>query len=344
MEFMLGLEARTARNTWTVAVVLSALWLLFTAREAIFVFIIAIFLAYIITPLVDFVDRRSRGKLPRWAALVIVYILLIGFLVTAVMTIGSRVANQAGTLASRIPQLLQDRSATLPLPSWLEEFRPAIETQVRTQVGTLADYTLPVLQSAGKGLLAGLGNLLYVVLVPILAFFFLLDAEGLRGNLVEIFHAPAHQKIIGRVLEEVHVLLGHYIRALCGLASSAFVFYYLFFEITNVPYALLLALVAGFLEFIPVAGPLTGSTLATVVAASSGYPHWGWMIIFFLVYRLFQDYVIQPYLMSSGVELHPVAVLFGVLAGEQIAGVPGMLLSVPVMAIFRIFWRLAVRG
>ena len=166
----------------------------------------------------------------------------------------------------------------------------------------------------------------------------------MRGSLVEMFPSPKHQTMLDRVLKEVHVLLGHYIRALFGLASAAFVFYSIFFEIAGVPYALLLALMAGFFEFIPVAGPLAGATIATVVAAFSGYPHWGWMIVFFVVYRMFQDYVIQPYLMSSGVELHPVAVLFGVLAGEQIAGVPGMLLSVPAMAICRIFWRFAVRG
>ena len=341
---MLALDVRAARITWTVAAVLSALWFLFAAREAIFVFILAIFLAYMIAPVVDFVVRRGPRKLPRWAALALVYVVLIGLLIAAIMSIGWRVADQAAALASRVPQMLQDKTAKLPLPNWLEEFRPVIETQVRTQVGSLAEYTLPALQSAGKSLLIGLAHLLYIVLLPILSFFFLLDAEGMRGNLVELFSSPTRQIKLDRVLEEVHVLLGHYIRALFGLASAAFIFYTLFFEITGVPYALLLALMAGLFEFIPVAGPLAGATIATAVAAFSGYQHWGWMVVFFIVYRLFQDYIIQPYLMSSGVELHPIAVLFGVLAGEQIAGVPGMLLSVPVMAIFRILWRFAVRG
>jgi predicted PurR-regulated permease PerM len=74
------------------------------------------------------------------------------------------------------------------------------------------------------------------------------------------------------------------------------------------------------------------------VAGLSGYAHVSWILIFLIVYRLFQDYVLSPYLMSSGVELHPLLVLFGVLAGEQVAGIPGMFFSVPVIAALRILF------
>ena len=341
---MLGFDQKAAKATWTVAAIAGSLWLLFAAREAILVFIIATLLAYMIAPAVDFLMRRGRGKLPRWAAMVIVYILLLAGLITSGVIVGSRIINEAGSLAVRIPQLLADQSTQIPLPSWLELYRAQIEQMARTQLASLADYALPVLQTAGKSVLTGLAHLLYIVLIPILSFLFLLDAEGIRASLLDVFPGHKQQMLLDRFLEEVHILLGHYIRALFGLAMAAFTFYALFFEITGVPYALLLASLAGVLEFIPVAGPLLGAVTATVVASASGYPHWGWMIVFFLIYRLFQDYVAQPYLMSSGVEVRPVAVLFGVLAGEQIAGVPGMLLSVPLMAILRILWRLSVGG
>jgi predicted PurR-regulated permease PerM len=78
--------------------------------------------------------------------------------------------------------------------------------------------------------------------------------------------------------------------------------------------------------------------IIVVVQAFSGYPHLLWVLIFIVIYRLFQDYVLSPYLMGSGVELHPLLVLFGVLAGEQIAGVPGMFFSVPVIATLRVVY------
>ena len=341
---MLALDPKAAKATWTVVVIVGGLWLVYAAREAILVFIVAVLLAYMIAPAVDFLLNRIRGRLPRWAAVCIIYMILLTGLISVGVTLGSRIVDEAGSLAVRIPQILADKSTRIPLPSWGEIYRPQIEQMARTQLASLADYALPILQSAGKSLLAGLGHLLYVILIPILSFFFLLEASAIRGSILALSQGEKQQEMFDRFLDEVHILLGRYIRALFGLAIAAFIAYALFFEIVAVPYAILLATIAGFLEFIPVAGPLLGAVAATVVASASGYEHWGWMIVFFVAYRIFQDYVVSPYLMSTGVEVHPVAVLFGVLAGEQIAGVPGMLLSVPLMAILRIMWRLSVKG
>jgi predicted PurR-regulated permease PerM len=106
-----------------------------------------------------------------------------------------------------------------------------------------------------------------------------------------------------------------------------------------VPYALLLAAIAGMLEFIPMIGPFTAAVTIVLVAGFSGYPHLLWVLIFLGVYRLFQDYVLSPRLMSSGMELHPLLVMFGVFAGGEIGGIPGTFLSVPVLALVRILYR-----
>ena len=138
------------------------------------------------------------------------------------------------------------------------------------------------------------------------------------------------------ILDDLHILVAQYIRALVLLAIATFVSYSIFLSATGVPYAILLASIAGVLELIPVVGPLTAAVVTLLVSGLSGYDHMLWIVIFLLVYRLFQDYVLSPFLLSSGVEIHPVVVLFGVLAGEQVAGIPGMFFSVPVIAALRI--------
>jgi predicted PurR-regulated permease PerM len=90
------------------------------------------------------------------------------------------------------------------------------------------------------------------------------------------------------------------------------------------------------LEFIPVVGSLVAATVILLVAVFSGFPHVLWIIVFLLVFRMFQDYVVSPQLMSAGVEIHPLLVLFAVLAGDQLAGVPGMFFSVPALAALRV--------
>src|SRR5204863_9412278 len=127
-----------------------------------------------------------------------------------------------------------------------------------------------------------------------------------------------------------------YLRALVLLSIVTFVAFTGFFSLVGVPYVILLAGIAAILELIPVAGPLTAAVVILLVAAFTGYPHVLWIAIFLVVYRIFQDYVLNPYLLGSGVEMHPLLVLFGVLAGEQIAGIPGMFFSVPAMAAARV--------
>jgi predicted PurR-regulated permease PerM len=124
-------------------------------------------------------------------------------------------------------------------------------------------------------------------------------------------------------------------RALLLLAVATFISFVTFLSLMSVSYALLLAGIAGTLEVIPMVGPLAGAAVILLVAAFSGYPHLLGLIAFLAVYRVFQDYVLSPYLMSEGVEVHPVLVLLGVIAGERIAGIPGMFFAVPVIAGLR---------
>src|SRR5204863_3063056 len=129
------------------------------------------------------------------------------------------------------------------------------------------------------------------------------------------------------IAEDLNVLLAQYIRALVLLGLSASISYGVFFSIIGVPYALLLAAIAFPLEFIPMLGPAASATIILIVAGLGGFHNWIALVAFLAVYRILQDYVIAPHLMSTGMELHPLLVIFGVFAGEQIGGVAGAFLS-----------------
>ena len=128
-------------------------------------------------------------------------------------------------------------------------------------------------------------------------------------------------------------------RALVLLGVVAALSYGIFFTIIGVPYGILLAAVAFPLEFIPMVGPLAGGVIVLLVAGLSGFHHLVAIFVFLIAYRLFQDYVVSPHLLSSGMKLHPLLVIFGVLAGGSIAGIAGSFLSVPVLATLRIVYR-----
>ena len=152
----------------------------------------------------------------------------------------------------------------------------------------------------------------------------------------------AHAAFWRHLVDDLDLMLGRYMRSLLILSLAASVAYAIAFSIVGMPYGLLLAGVAGCLEFIPVAGPLAAAVFALAVAALTGFDHLLLLALFLAVYRLFQDYVLNPILMSGGVAVPPLLVLFGLLAGEEIGGIVGIFLAVPVLAIARIVvigWR-----
>jgi predicted PurR-regulated permease PerM len=126
-------------------------------------------------------------------------------------------------------------------------------------------------------------------------------------------------------------------RALLTLCSATFVSYSIFFAIVRVPYGILLAALAFGLEFIPMIGPLTAAAVVLAVVALSGGPLL-MVLIFIVAYRMFQDYFLSPHVMGIGLELHPLVILFGVFAGAEVAGIAGAFLSVPILALVRIFY------
>ncbi len=197
---------------------------------------------------------------------------------------------------------------------------------------------MPILQRAGTQLLTGVGLILPIVLIPILAFFFLKDARTITRSLVGTMDEKQDRVMLRRILDDIHNVLRNYIRALVILALITFAVYSLFLKLVGVEYELLLAGLAGLLEFIPVIGPVVALVMILVVAVVTGSGAVLWIIIFFGIYRVFQDYVVNPYLMKAGLELHPLLVLFGVLAGDQIGGVPGMFFSVPVIAMLKVIY------
>lgn len=298
------------------------------------VFATAIFLAYMLAPIVFLVERFVQKR--RTLALGLVYILLIGALVGIGFALIPRLASEATSLATRLPAVLASgKLATLPLPSWAEPVREQVMEALRREAANLQASVVPFIQRASTEILSGVGYLLPVILVPILTFFFLKDARQIRSALLSAFDNGQHTTA-ELILNDIHVVLRNYTRTLVILAVASFAAWAIFLSAMGEPYDLLLAGVAGALEFLPVVGPAAALVIIMIVCGIAGAGGLIWILCFWALYRVFQDYVLNPYLMSSGVELHPLLVLFGVLAGEKIGGIPGMFFSVPVLAIGRL--------
>jgi predicted PurR-regulated permease PerM len=336
---MLGIDPRTLRVVWTVFLFGLIVATVYFIRETLLLFALAVFFAYMLAPLVQLVQRITPRR--RGLALAIVYIILVGAIVGISISLGSRIAEQATTLVKSLPDMLDPkRLNTIQLPSWLAPLEPLRQRAVeaaQSETSNLQKSIIPILQRASGQILAGLSSAFLIVLVPILSFFLLKDARQISTALIGSFESD-ERTLMRQIVGDIHLVLSKYIRSLVLLAVAAFAAWAMFLSILGAPYQMLLAGICGALEFIPVAGPLVALVVTVLVCGISGFSGILWVIVFWASFRMFQDYVLNPYLMSSGIEIHPLLVLFGVLAGERIGGIPGMFFSVPVIAILKVIY------
>ncbi|MEI9811989.1 MAG: AI-2E family transporter [Acidobacteriota bacterium] len=334
---MFGLEARTLKIVWTVFFFALIAWLVYSIGNTLVVFTLAVFLAHLLGPAAERIEKMIPDEwVSRNLSLGVVYLLMLAGIAAMLVPVITQIGQQAAALAGKLPSTLEEDPLTkLELPTWLEPVREKVIGILHDRLDDFDEKLLPILQGIGSNVAGFLGGVLAIVLIPILSFFFLQDSRDIRTAIIDL--VPGDQRELAEdILQDLHVLLVQYIRALVLLAIVVLIVYGVFLWATGVSYPVLLAGFAAFLEIIPIAGPLVASAIILLVALLTGYAHMWWLVVFLIVFRLVQDYVVSPHLMSAGVEIHPLLVLFGVLAGEQIAGIPGMFFSVPVIAALRI--------
>jgi predicted PurR-regulated permease PerM len=332
---MLGIDQRALKAAWTIFLFALAMVTIYAIRGALATFTLALFLALLLSPVVTFVDHFTSIRVPRTVALAVVYIALIAVFASALIAVGSGIASDARNLAGKLPVDVQgDLLSHVPLPGWLEPARERIGGWLHDRVDELGQNALALAGKAVQQLATGLGAIVSAVLVPILAFFFIMDGKQLRDGVIHGF--PRHRQVlVHEILHDLHRLLSQYLRALVILSVVTFVFYSGFLNITGSHYAVLLGGIAAMLEFIPAVGPFVAMVAIVLVSAFSGYTQWLLLVAFFAVYRLALDYVLQPMLLSAGMRIHPLLIIFGVLAGGEIGGILGIFFSVPFIAALR---------
>jgi predicted PurR-regulated permease PerM len=339
------LDSRTSRVLITALLFALGLGFLYAARRTLIIFLFAIFFAYLINPAVARLEKlvHSRG----WA-ISIIYLLLIIALAIFGFLVGPRIARQSSRLASSLPGLV-DKASTGQLSGQIGQIAERIgsehgwseATQKRIQdfLVSRRDTFAALAQRVGVRVAEAAQELWVLFLVPILAIFFLRDGGNFHEVLVALVQSRSQREFLQDVFQDLNQMLAQFIRAQLTLAALSALTYTSMLGLMRVPYALMLGTAGGALEFVPLAGPLIAGASMMIVAVLSGYPHYALLFLFLVIWRLVQDYVISPRIMGVSVELHPLAALFGILAGGEIAGILGVYLSIPVMASLRIVWR-----
>ena len=332
------IDSRTTRILFTALMFALGVGFLYVARRTLIAFLFAIFFAYLVDPAVSHVAKWTKG---RASAIAVIYVLILAFLATFFFFVGPRIGHEAQKLTESLPSLI-DRvnSGEIVEQIGIEHgMSRATRDQLSAFLRAHTSDLLRVAQKAGIRVAEVAQESWLLVLVPILAGFFLKDGSTFTQVALSFVHTKPQREFLQGVIGDMNEMLAQFIRAQLTLAALSWVAYSSLLGSMKVPYALMLGTAGGILEFIPVVGPLVATILIVGVALLAGYPHWVMVLLFLIAWRLVQDYVVSPRIMGKTMELHPLAAIFGVLAGGEIAGVLGVYLSIPVMASLRIVWR-----
>lgn len=319
------------------------LWLLSELGSVLIPFILAYLLAYLFNPIVDLLFDRFR--VPRWASSLLVTLLIVGIVVLFLLLLVPSIVGELGTLAQRILGGVNELRTWLLNSSFLDTLAAngIIDSKddVAAQLTTLiqdrtADFASQIPVWA-QGLVASIGSLLGAItvaaLIPILMFYTLKDYPDIKARLVDLFPTFGGQR---EYLVTAGGIVGDYLRGQLTISAIAAFLVAIPLALFNVPFALLIGVMAGVLNLIPTFGIVITYTVGITLAALFGDP-WLLKVITVVGVLLFESFleqtVLTPNIMGQKMGLHPVLILLALFIFGYFLGIFGLLIAVPATAL-----------
>ncbi len=319
--------------------VLGLLWLISQAGTGLVPFVFALVLAYLLTPLVD----RLARMMPRAVAILLVYLVVIGILVGAGFLIIPGLIGQINQFAKNSPGYLEQAQGVardlqlqyqqLNLPP---EVQTALENTARNALNNIGGAVQGAVVSTLTTVRSVFSFLAGFVVIPFFLFYVLKDKDRGRAWLKGIIPRQ-WQSDVARMAGIANDILNDYIRGqlilgvVVGIATGAGLF------LVGSPYWLVLAIIAGFTELIPILGPIIGAIPGLAVAAfqPEGLPLVLKVLAVYIVVQQLENNLLVPKIQGDSVKLHPAIILLVLVVGGQVAGLIGLIAAVPIAAIIR---------
>lgn len=333
-------DHRNAQYGRWLAVAAGACGLVYLLSPILAPFLVAAMLAYIFNPLVTRMSRR----LPRTVSVCIALVLIAGVILVLLLVLMPLVTRQVKTIVTQFPQFVDWIKLNLG-PLVQQHFGVELDTAFikewiaghAAEVQGFAVKLLPTLKSGGLALLGLIGNL---VLTPLVLFYFMRDWDAMVAHVSKLVPRQWHGTVSG-ILTEIDAVLGEFLRGQLLVMLLMAIFYTVALWAVGLDYALSVGLLAGCLTFVPYLGVISGVLLATLtgVLQFGDLTHLIWIWVVFVVGNVLEGSVFVPWLVGDRIGLHPVAVIFALLAFGQLFGFTGILLALPASAALLVWLR-----
>ena len=316
-----------------LAVTVFIAWALWEVRDALMLIYISALIAIGLSPLVNELERNRfmRQRVPRWAAILVIYLCIIGALVAVATMVIPAVVMQARDFAREFPRLLHQAQQWLINHGVLTREISAAEAVQQTAPSAAQD-TLGLVANAVLGVIGGVFGLITVL---VLAFYLLVDSSSLILVFLRLFPREKRAQVndaCRRVTNKISAWLGGQLLLAGIIGSTAALGLFLM----GVPFFWVLALIAAIGEMIPIIGPILSAVPAAAVALSVKPTLALAVILFFIAQQQLENHLLVPKIMQRQVGISPVFVIIALLIGGSLLGVIGAILAVPSAAILQV--------
>jgi predicted PurR-regulated permease PerM len=331
---------------WVAAlvVVILALWLL---SEILLPFVAGLAIAYLLTPLTDRLERLGLNRLA--AALLIITLVVLAFVYLILLVIPI-LSSQLSSFIESVPAYVTRLQTLLSDPSrpWIQKLLGAgfstdksISDLVTQGVGWLTSF-LHSMWSGGRALVSVFS---LIVVTPVVAFYLINDWHRMISA-VDGWVPVAQRKTVRALALEIDAAISGFVRGQIGVCLILGSFYAVALTLTGLNFGLLIGLISGLITFVPYVGSMTGLVLSLGVAVVQFWPQYGLILAvlgIFLVGQFVEGYVLSPKLVGESAGLHPVWLIFALLAFGYLFGFVGLLVAVPLAATMGVLLRFALR-
>jgi predicted PurR-regulated permease PerM len=328
-------DRRTLNILLTSLLFAVVVFTLYVAHTVLIIFSFAILFAYLIDPVVQFLQKHSLFfKNLRGPHVAEVYLAFLLFLALVGHVFAPRLISFNSKLLRVAPALVESLSTGEIATTIGDKYgwSDSEKLHLKEFLQNHRDQTSRVVQSAERFTSNALAVL---VVVPILAIFFLADGRHMAEAAIQAVSSGSDRQAFSEIATELNTGLKRYIRAKVTLGVCSFAFYSVALLLLGFPHAIALGLLGGVLEFIPVVGWMI-SAAAILLVGYFTHSHLIWMVGLLGVWRVFMDYFISPRVVGENLEIHPLLVIFAVMVGGEIGGIVGIYLSIPLMVVIRV--------
>ncbi|WP_093794676.1 AI-2E family transporter [Sporomusa acidovorans] len=328
-----------------IVILVLALYMLSQITPIYLPIIAAVIVAFVLNPfvnaIVDIPLGARRHHLPRGIAILLVF-LLAGLLLTLVTTfVLLPFINEFNKFVVDLPRLIikiRDLTLLIEQQANLAQVPDNVRQLIVNGLGEAASYAVSLTRNALNTVLAFATQIVELVIVPVLAYYFLKDWKNLKDEFIALFPPTLEVKVVN-VIEEMAIVVSNYIRGqvLISVIMGLLVFSGMYF--LRVDYPLVLGLLATLTETIPIIGPIIGAIPALMLAYLVSPILATKVAAFYIIIHQIENHIVVPNIMGHTIDLHPTLIIISLLIGGQLYGIPGMILAVPVAALLKVLLR-----